>query len=171
MAMMVEKGNSLASYHNLQIITLGDAQFMFVPGELYVEAGIELLKKSAAEYPFVVTVSNGCGRYFFTQKSAQYFVLEDGGSYVSALRIEQYKDGLLLCALETKPGCRCKGYAKHLVNAVLNYVSAPVYSHISKKNKPSISVHLSCGFCKLHDGARFLDGSVNALSDTYIYTK
>ena len=73
MAMMVEKGNSLASYHNLQIITLGDAQFMFVPGELYVEAGIELLKKSAAEYPFIVTVSNGNGRYFFTQKSAELY--------------------------------------------------------------------------------------------------
>lgn len=110
-------------------------------------------------------------RDFFTQKMAQYFVLEDGGSYVSTLRIEQYKEGLLLCALETKPGSRHKGYAKRLVNAVLNYVSAPVYSHISKKNKPSISVHLSCAFRKLHDGARFLDGSVNALADTYIYTK
>lgn len=73
MAMLVEKGNSLASYHNLQIIAIGDAQFMFVPGELYVEAGIELLKNSAAEFPFVATVSNGNGRYFFTQKSAELY--------------------------------------------------------------------------------------------------
>ena len=110
-------------------------------------------------------------RDFFAQKGAQYFVLEEGGRYVSALRVEPYKDGLILCAMETKPDCRLRGYAKRLLEGVLKQLNSPVYSHISKRNKTSICVHQACGFLKLHDGARYLDGSVNAMADTYVYRK
>ncbi len=73
MALLAEKGRNFAVYHNLQIITLGEAQFMFVPGELYVEPGIELLQNSGAGFPFVCTVANGNGRYFFTEKCAERY--------------------------------------------------------------------------------------------------
>ena len=40
---------------------------------------------------------------FFAAESAAYFILEEAGRYVSALRLEPYEDGLLLEALETAP--------------------------------------------------------------------
>ena len=38
---------------------------------------------------------------FFAAEGAAYFILEEAGRYVSALRLEPYEDGLLLEALET----------------------------------------------------------------------
>lgn len=106
---------------------------------------------------------------FFSLKDSSYYVWEENGRYISALRIEPYLDGVLLCALETKPNMRRKGYAKRLIDAVLSDYDVPVYSHISKRNKASIAAHISCGFSKLHDGAKYLDGSVSSFADTYIY--
>lgn len=70
MALMAEKGYELGSSHDLQIIRLGETEFYFIPGELYIEPGIELLNGSAAKYAFVATLANGNGAYFFTEKSA-----------------------------------------------------------------------------------------------------
>lgn len=52
---------------------------------------------------------------FFAAEGAAYFILEEAGRYVSALRLEPYEDGLLLEALETAPEERRKGYAAHLI--------------------------------------------------------
>lgn len=70
MALMAEKGYELGISHDLQIIRLGETEFYFIPGELYIEPGIELLNGSAAEYAFAATLANGNGAYFFTEKSA-----------------------------------------------------------------------------------------------------
>ena len=56
---------------------------------------------------------------FFRQPRAFYGIWMAGGKYVSALRLEPYKDGWLLEALETAPECRKRGYGKALVSAVL----------------------------------------------------
>lgn len=110
-------------------------------------------------------------RDFFSVKGAYYCIWVVNGVYLSALRLEPYMDGFLLCALETKLSERRKGHASALLKAVLDEVDLPVYSHIRKGNRASIAAHRACGFRLHHEGARFLDGSVSSNSDTYIYTK
>ena len=101
-----------------------------------------------------------------------YFVLSDDGHYVAALRLEPYKDGLLLEALETKPGRRRMGYGQRLIMQTLEQIKTEthcVYSHISKKNLPSIRVHEKCGFQRILNEAVYIDGSVNDRAYTYCY--
>ena len=98
---------------------------------------------------------------FFRQPDAFYAVWTEQGSYVSALRLEPYKDGWLLEALETAPDYRKKGYAKALMIAVLEYMDQSIiYSHVSKRNEASLRTHYACGFQKYLDHVVYLDGSV-----------
>ncbi len=102
---------------------------------------------------------------FFEDYKAFYAVWETDNKYVSVLRMEPYKDGLLLEGLETAPEERGKGYAKLLLCAVLSETSGQenkiIYSHIDKKNTASVAVHLACGFEKIRDCAVYADGSVS----------
>ena len=50
-------------------------------------------------------------KVFFPTHQAVYAIWEEKGKYVSALRLEPFKDGLLIEALETAPEERQKGYA------------------------------------------------------------
>lgn len=146
--------------------------------QVYIEDNIE---NGAAHYPnesekmqlqlAELDFEEYLRRDFFVAVNARYYVWEEKGKYISALRLEPYKDGLLLCALETRPDCRCMGYAKQLIYQVLSLTELPVYSHISKRNIASIHAHINCGFQKLREGAKYLDGSVNMKSDTYCYRK
>lgn len=99
---------------------------------------------------------------------------ELNGHYVSALRVEPYRDGVILSALETAPELRGRGYAKTLVQNLLDYhkdyEGFKVYSHIDRNSYASIAVHLSCGFQKVSDRAVYLDGSVSDRADTYLFT-
>ena len=52
---------------------------------------------------------------FFSTEGALYCVWVENDRYVSALRLEPYRDGLLLEALETHPEMRQKGYAAKLM--------------------------------------------------------
>ena len=107
---------------------------------------------------------------FFKTESAVYLIWEEKGRYVSALRLEEFRDGLLLTALETHPQMRKRGFAKMLVEAALEYVGdVTVYSHVSKKNVASLRTHEKCGFRKVLDYAVYADGSVNDLSFTLCY--
>lgn len=104
---------------------------------------------------------------FFRQRDAFYAVWTERGRYVSALRLEPYKDGWLLEALETAPDDRKKGYAKALIKAVLVYMGqAKIYSHVSKGNEASLRTHCVCGFRKFQDHAVYLDGTVTHRSVT-----
>lgn len=98
---------------------------------------------------------------FFPTEGASYFVWVENGDYVSALRLEPYQDGLLLEALETKPGERRKGYAEALVKAVLTEVGeTKIYSHVGKRNTASLKTHEKCGFRRILEHAVYADGSV-----------
>lgn len=112
---------------------------------------------------------------FFRVSGAFYAVWELQGLYVSALRMEPYRDGYLIEALETLPRERGKGYAKSLLNGVLysGEVSdgLPVYSHVRKKNSASLAVHTACGFEPILDHAVFIDGSVYHHSRTLRWTR
>ncbi len=112
---------------------------------------------------------------FFRQEDSFYALWRQNGVLVSALRIEPYQDGWLLAALETKPDCRNRGYAKALVRELLSYMEGtsrlPIYSHISKGNISSQKVHLSRGFRAKLPYAVYADGTTNDYCNTYCYDK
>lgn len=98
---------------------------------------------------------------FFKTSGAVYALWTVDGRYVSALRLEPYRDGYLLEALETKPDQRNLGNAAALVKAVLERWSCKIYSHVSKCNGASLAVHKKCGFHEVLDHAVYIDGSVS----------
>ena len=110
---------------------------------------------------------------FFSQTGARYAVWIENNRYFSAVRIEPFSDGLLLCALETAPGFRRKGYGKALITALQSYLSCSssgrLYSHVSKSNISSLDLHKSCGFRVIKDYAVHVDGSVFHDSVTMLY--
>ena len=113
---------------------------------------------------------------FFSDPETFYAIWNEQGSYCSALRVEWYEDGYLISGLETAPQNRKRGYAKALLAESLQYLlnmgdTKKVYSHISRKNRASIAVHKGCGFVKILDSARFVDGSVHADYDTYCFQR
>lgn len=99
---------------------------------------------------------------FFTEKGAVYAIWEENGKYISALRLEPYKGGLLLEALETHPEHRRKGYGEALLTAVRQRVgNTKIYSHVHKGNIPSLKIHEKCGFRRIMEYAVYIDGSYN----------
>lgn len=105
---------------------------------------------------------------FFATEGAFYAVWEESGCYYSALRLEPYRDGLLMEAVETAPEHRRKGYASRLMREVFAYMGkGVVYVHIDKGNLPSIGLHEKMGFEKIQNYAVYIDGSVNQSSGTY----
>lgn len=102
---------------------------------------------------------------FFGERTSFYAVLACAERYISALRLEKFKDGLLLEALETAPERRGQGYATMLLRDVLNYAVkngySRIYSHVHRHNRASLAVHTACGFTKILDHAVFIDGSVS----------
>ena len=107
---------------------------------------------------------------FFRTKGAVYCIWEENKTYISALRLEPYRDGLLLEALETHPDYRRSGYAVKLISAVSAYLaekgSYTVYSHVHKRNTASLKTHLATGFQRISDQAVYIDGSVTNNSCT-----
>ena len=104
---------------------------------------------------------------FFKAQGGFYALWEVQGKVVSAVRAEPYRDGLLLEALETAPDHRCRGYAKTLLLAVLEqFPGRKIYSHVGKRNVPSLKTHEACGFCRILEFAVYIDGSVNDRSCT-----
>ncbi len=110
---------------------------------------------------------------FFRQEGAVYALWFSQGRYVSALRLEPYLDGLLLEALATAPQERRKGYAAALIRAVeeMLRLQGPVrlYAHVAKGNTPSLKTHASCGFLKISDSARYIDGSADSRCVTLLF--
>jgi len=110
---------------------------------------------------------------FFQQRGAFYCIWVAENAYKSALRLEPYKDGLLLEGLGTALGDRRRGYAFCLLSEVLKYLHSTecktIYSHVSKQNKPSLGVHLKCGFQRVAECATLVDGTVTSHSCTMCY--
>ena len=106
---------------------------------------------------------------FFRQSGARLCLWLEGERCVSALRFEPWKDGLLVTALETAPDRRRLGFASALLEAVLDHVGqGKVYAHIHHRNAASIRVHEKCGFQKIAETARLLDGTVTAQMGTFV---
>ena len=145
--------------------------------EIYIEDNMENGQDNYPEEPEYRQIMlaeqdfyNYLSQVFFRTDGAVYLIWEERGKYVSALRLEPYQDGLLLEALETAPDQRQKGYAKTLIQAALQeFDGKKIYSHVSKRNTPSIRTHEVCGFEKILDHAVYADGSVLRSSVTYCH--
>ena len=133
-----------------------------------LEPGLALLN---AEQDFITYLSDA----FFLTPGAIYAVWEVSDMYLSALRLEPYKDGLLVEALETHPDFRNRGFGKALLRSALDYCcsqkAVPIYSHIKKNNIASLRTHVACGFTKILDYAVYIDGSVGNDSWTLCYAE
>ncbi len=107
---------------------------------------------------------------FFPTEGALCALWEVNGHYVSALRLEPYRDGLLLEGLETAPEQRHRGYGAALIQAVLGTLPCgKVYSHVRKANAISRKTHEKCGFRQISDSAAYIDGSVDRRCCTLVY--
>lgn len=110
---------------------------------------------------------------FFPTPGSLFAIWEVDGRYVSALRLEPYRDGFLLAGLETAPQQRRKGYGGALLQALLmslaDHGPVKVYSHVRKRNIASWKTHEKCGFRKISDCAAYLDGSVDSRCATLLY--
>lgn len=148
--------------HNLRELRFGELM------GVYLQGNQEKAKRDDPEEPAGVGLrlaEENFFRYlrecFFRTPGAVYAVWEEGGSYVSALRAEPYRDGVLINALETAPDQRGRGFASRLLGAVLGTLDGPVYSHVAKDNVPSLKLHQKLGFRRIQENAVYLDGSVD----------
>ena len=109
---------------------------------------------------------------FYAQAQGTYYIYEESGAYLSALRLESFMDGMLLEALETRPDARWKGHAKKLIKAVQELLPAGtrVYSHVAKSNTASIASHKACGFEAAYDYGLCADGEKYDHQFTFLYT-
>ena len=145
--------------------------------EVYTESNLENGKEFWPEEPRQRQIAlaeqefyNYLQQVFFKTDGAFYVVWEQENRYLSALRLEPYRDGLLLEALETAPEQRRRGYAKALIRNVLMHAgSTKIYSHVGKRNMASLRTHESCGFRTISDFAVYADGSVNQRCFTLCY--
>lgn len=135
---------------------------------LYPECG-ENEQRRRAEDDFISYLRED----FFSHPNAFYAVWAPDGCYKAALRLEPYRDGLLLEALETAPEARRQGYATVLIRKVMSYLQplkwTCIYSHIHKRNIASLNVHKKCGFQIISDSATYIDGTVTQSSYTLRY--
>lgn len=109
---------------------------------------------------------------FFRTPGAAYALWEEEGRYVSALRLEPYRDGLLLAGLETLPEKRGRGYGEKLVEAVQHLPQvSKLYSHVEKSNTPSLALHKKRGFRTISQTATYIDGSVTSRACTLMWER
>ena len=87
---------------------------------------------------------------FFHHSEAVYWILQEDGVWVSALRTCRINDLYWLEALETHPDRRGRGCASRLLSAVTEAmrVAGPfrLCDCVDKKNAASLHVHEKCGF-------------------------
>ena len=162
----------------VQVNSFGELDFDALM-EIYIEGNIENAEYFYPDEPreaglalAVADFRNFLREKFFVKEAAQYWIWEEKGQYISALRFEGYQGGLLLEALETRPDCRGRGYAKKLIRGVLKELppKTKIYAHVSKRNTASIATHRSCGFMQNLDYAVYSDGTVSNNSVTFTIT-
>lgn len=130
--------------------------------DIYIEGNMEKVQEGLSLPEAEQMFRQYLAEVFFTVSEAVYYVWLEKGKYLSALRLEPYRDGLLLEALETAPEQRGKGYGSALLQAVLETAGqVKIYSHVGKRNLASLRIHEKHGFRRISDTAVYIDGSVN----------
>lgn len=151
--------------HSLRELRFGELMTVYADSNLEAASGRSNLSAAFALQLAEQDLYQYLRDVFFPTSGALCAVWEEEGCYVSALRLEPYRDGLLLEALETAPGCRRKGYAASLIRAVHEHLKAQggakLYSHVNKRNTASLKTHEKCGFWVMSDHAVYINGSVD----------
>ena len=101
---------------------------------------------------------------FMPQERSRYYVLEEDGEWVCALRLTHVDDFYYLEALETSEDHRREGCAIRLLNEVVNllHTRGPVTIRdcVHKRNLPSLATHQKFGFVIAEEcGKDYIDGS------------
>ena len=81
MIQRIRKGDDLTRDHDFQVLRIGELSFLFIPGEYFIEDGADMMERSEAEYSFAVTVANGDGGYFPSERCMKRFPRPGGGTY------------------------------------------------------------------------------------------
>lgn len=104
---------------------------------------------------------------FLTKPGNSYWVLEEDGVWVSALRLYTVQDRFFYMeALETRPDARRRGYAAKLMGGVMEALKQGgpfrLCDSVHKTNEASLNAHRKCGFVIASDAAvDYLTGTVN----------
>ncbi len=115
-------------------------------------------------------------RDFFHTPNPSYWVLEEDGRWVSALRLNELKPGFYyLEALETRPDCRRKGCSFRLLTEVIEALKKQghfeIHDCVGKKNKASLRTHQKCGFqIVAEDGYDYLSQEASVFVHGLAYT-
>ena len=107
---------------------------------------------------------------FMPQERNRYYILEENGKWVSALRLTHFDDFYYLEALETAEGQRKKGYATKLLGEVIALLRTrgrvEIRCNVHKKNSPSLATHTKCGFSIAEEnGINYISGT----QSQYVY--
>ena len=75
MAILEETGIGVKDTEcELQVVQLGEEfSFFFIPGELFIKPGLEIMKNSKAKYPFLMNYANGSVGYIFTEEVSKRY--------------------------------------------------------------------------------------------------
>lgn len=96
------------------------------------------------------------GTDFLSSSGNTYWVLEENGIWVSALRLYEVKAGFYYIeALETRPDRRRRGCAFRLLDGLLEELKKQgafrICDCVGKKNAASLKTHEKCGFAIVAD--------------------
>ena len=116
---------------------------------------------------------------FMPKPENTYWVLEEDGVWISALRLTELEGRLFyLEALETRADYRCRGYAVKLLHAVTETLkkdgSFRICDCVSKRNTASIRTHEKAGFQLVSEqGYDYLakESDDKDYGFVYVYTK
>jgi len=125
---------------------------------VYIEASYEIAKEKHPELEDLSEKVKEEEDYFVEKFLAKfmskdentYYVWEEAGEWVSALRLTKLDGFYFLEALETAPEYRKKGYAYKLIKSVIQELEAEgnvvIRSNVRKTNIASLATHKKCGF-------------------------
>lgn len=113
---------------------------------------------------------------FMPQERNRYYILEENGEWVSALRLTHIDGFYYLEALETSEAHRKNGYAAQLINEVIALLRTrgrvELRSNVSKENSASLAVHKKCGFVIAEEnGVNYIDGTQSEYLYGMLYTE
>ncbi len=149
----------------------------FYPDETDPEKGRHLVEQKFYDY---------LKDDFFRREAVRYYVLEEDGKWVSAIRLfpvsgsngegpEAEAPGAWYAeALETAPSFRRQGYARKMLGLLFDRLEGPfeITDTVSRTNAASLQFHLSCGFDIYQDPACCaLNGKINENAVTMRYRR
>ena len=63
LAILVERDGERRTFHDIQMLRIGDITIYTIPGELFVSSGKQIMTNSSSPFPIVATLANGDGSY------------------------------------------------------------------------------------------------------------